>query len=755
MRAIASSVTEPGRAMKNPAWKISIQLAKAGRSIPVLLICAFHLLPATKAQTIRVDGTPSHVVNTFQPWYALGTTVDRVPSNSTDAFFSPEALQQILSAGWGAVSYRQNTELFVQAWHWNPKGTWSDPLGKGYFTGDSTPTEMIRHSYGYDLPHRGFTRNQGTEDTGYSRLDDGDLNTYWKSNPYLAKAFTGERDSVHPQWVVIDLGVSRGVNAIRIAWADPYARAYRVQYWLGEDAMDDPGKGEWRDFRSGIIREGKGGTPTLRLDSSPVRARFVRILMTESSNTCDTHGASDPRNCVGYAIKEIYLGTVEGKGLAEFKDLIVHSPDQKQTATYCSSVDPWHQPSDLLLAPDRMESGDQPGFDLFYTSGITRGLPAMIPVAMLYGTPEDSASEIAYIEKRGYPISYVEMGEEADGQYMSPEDYGALYLEWARALHRVDPGLKLGGPVFEGVDEDIKAWRDARGRTSWFGRFLGYLAAHGRIGDLAFMSFEHYPYDGCETPWERLYDEPRLITHIIEVWRQDGLPPGTPMFDTETNCHGGEASVDVFGALWLADSFAGFLTAGGRATFYYHALPYSPPHPNCKNSWGTYHMFMVDKNYQILKRTSQYFAAQLITQEWAQAGLQEHRLFRASADIRDPAGHMLVTAYALLRPDGEWSVMAVNKDYVEPHAVGIVFSDEVAHSEGSFAGPVTMITFGREQYQWHPAGRDGYADPDGPAVTSTISGGAGTTYKLPPASVTILRGRVGRERAATSAAHSP
>jgi len=33
----------------------------------------------------------------------------------------------------------------------------------------------------------------------------------------------------------------------------------------------------------------------------------------------------------------------------------------------------------------------------------------MIPVTMLYGTPDDAAAQIAYIEKRGYPISYIEM----------------------------------------------------------------------------------------------------------------------------------------------------------------------------------------------------------------------------------------------------------------------------------------------------------------------------------------------------------
>src|SRR5215470_8302087 len=145
------------------------------------------------AQTITVDATSSHVLNKFSPLRALGSTVDRVPSNATDVFFRPDQIQRVLSAGWGVISYRQNTDLFVQAWHWNPNGTWSDPAEKGYFTGNATPTnQVIRHSYGYSLPHRGFTRNGGTEFDGYSRLDDGDLQSYWKSNPYLSQKFTGE-----------------------------------------------------------------------------------------------------------------------------------------------------------------------------------------------------------------------------------------------------------------------------------------------------------------------------------------------------------------------------------------------------------------------------------------------------------------------------------------------------------------------------------------------------------------------------------
>jgi hypothetical protein len=43
------------------------------------------------------------------------------------------------------------------------------------------------------------------------------------------------------------------------------------------------------------------------------------------------------------------------------------------------------------------------------------------------------------------------------------------------------------------------------------------------------MSFEHYPYDGCDMPWSNLYQEPELTTHIMQVWRNDGLPPDVPL----------------------------------------------------------------------------------------------------------------------------------------------------------------------------------------------------------------------------------
>jgi hypothetical protein len=213
-----------------------------------------------------------------------------------------------------------------------------------------------------------------------------------------------------------------------------------VQYWTGDrDPFNAPASGIWQTFPLGSVDDGKGGTVTLRLASWMTPARYLRVWMTVSSGTCDTHGSEDRRNCLGFAVSELYAGTVSGNG--EFHDILKHVPNRQQSITQCSSVDPWHAETDMTQA-----SGDQVGFDLFYTSGVTRGLPAMIPVALLYSTPEDAAAQIFYIKARGYSISYIEMGEEADGQHMLPEDYGALYIQFAAAIHKVDPKLKSRGP---------------------------------------------------------------------------------------------------------------------------------------------------------------------------------------------------------------------------------------------------------------------------------------------------------------------
>lgn len=702
------------------------------------------------AQKIVVDAAPSHVANTFSPPRALGGAIDRLRDGTgarfagkrfsiqedleknTEMLLSDPVLKEILGAGWQTVTYRQNTELMVEAWHWNAQGTWSNPTKQeGYFVGNATPTqERIRHSWAYPLPHRGFSRGDGN---GWSRLTDGDPTSYWKSNPYLTRAFTGEDDSLHPQWVIVDLGSKMEVNAIRIAWANPYARRYAVQFWTGElePFYDGTTKGVWQTFPQGNVTDGKGGTVTQKLVSWKIPVRYLRIWMTASSNTPDTHGAEDKRNCVGYAINELYVGTLSADG--QFTDLVKHLPSREQTVTWPSSVDPWHSASDFDAS-----RGDQIGFDLFFTSGITRGLPTMVPIAMLYSTPEDAAAEIAYLTKRHYPLSWIEMGEEADGQHMLPEDYGALYLQFATAIHRLVPGAKLGGPAFEGTFDDVEVWPDKAGKVSWLGRFLDYLKAHGRMKDFTFFSFEHYPFQDRTTPaaWSDLYLEPGFVSHIIQVWKDNGLPPNVPFFMTEGNMGGGSGPQDVKSALWLADYVGSMMTGGAGGTYYFHYMPT----PGGRGSF-----LALDSAYHVKNYPPQYLAAQVITREWVQPIDAPHRLFKVSSDVTDAAGNLLVTAYVVERPDGQWAVMLVNRDHDNDHAVKVVFADPTTGRERHFTGQVERITFGAAEYQWHFDGESGRADPDGPPSKSAIPGGAAALYTLPKASIVVLRGRVGTQ----------
>jgi hypothetical protein len=363
-------------------------------------------------------------------------------------------------------------------------------------------------------------------------------------------------------------------------------------------------------------------------------------------------------------------------------------------------------------------------------------------VTLLYGTPDDAAAQIAYIEKRGYPIAYIEVGEEPDGKHTLPKDYAALYLQWATAIHKVDRRLKLGGPIFEGVNEDIRVWPDAQGQTSWMGRFIDYLKVHRRLGDLAFVSFEHYPFEPCTVTWNTLYSEPQLMKHILQVWRDDGVPKSVPLMVTESHLAAqltGPMST-IFAGLWLADSVGAFFEGGGAA--YFHSPIQPQGLQNSCLGWASWSNFVSDERYSINGYTSLYYAAHMINLQWVQHRSGVHEMFPSALDIKDASGNRLVTSYALHRPDGNWSLLLVNCDETQPHTVHVVFDDRRTGKGSGFSGSVTEVTFGSEQYVWVNDGRNSHADPDHPPVATTVTVDSHTAFTLPKASITVLRGRV-------------
>jgi hypothetical protein len=699
--------------------------------------------PVAEGATVRVDVTPEHTLNTVYPDTATGAWMDVLSKAQVDNLSKPQTIQAIKNLGWGSITMRNNSELRLGAWHWNENGAWSDPASKsGYFTGSAELGEPIHYGYSYSLPHRDFMTS------GDSPLVAG-FQSYWKSNPYLTSHFTGESDALHPQWVVIDMGIARPVDAIHIQWVNPYAVAYVVQYWLGDNnALDwDMGpNGVWKAFPSGTVTNGKGGDVHLKLCDKPITARFVRVLMSKSSGTCDTHGAQDIRNCVGYALQTLSVGTMDAAGTYS----IVYPADgvepgpakgrrrregggaggafpgsaEDTAGSFCaSSVDPWHEADNLITGGQE----EYNGMDNFFTSGLTMGHPALVPCTVIYGTPDDCANEVAYIHKRGYPVTGIEIGEECDGKHTMPEDYGALYCQWAEAIHKLTPGAKLGGPIFEGVDKDITLWVDDQGRTSWMERFVDYLKTHGHLQDLSFMSFEHYPFmvNGFTPPddWDSLYLEPGIMTHVLHMWREDGVPKDVPLIISESGITAGRSGRGYLGvtgrAIWECDAFGTFFEQGGRA-FYRPAINNGTGGPygsgGGPNGGGTYDT----------PEYTPFTSAHMINFEWLEHGEGANQIFPASTDLRDAAGRKVITSYAVHRPDGNWSLMLINHDLHAAHQIHLVI-DDANHVQHSFAGPVALVQ---------------YCNTPSENKNTTMTPSADGMYTLPIGSITVIRGKL-------------
>jgi hypothetical protein len=144
---------------------------------------------------------------------------------------------------------------------------------------------------------------------------------------------------------------------------------------------------------------------------------------------------------------------------------------------------------------------------------------------------------------------------------------------------------------------------------------------------------------------------------------------------------------DIFSALWLADSVGSFFLYGGSA--YYHSpIQAEPLQPGCHGGWATYGNYVAGADLKIRQFTAQYHMGRIINNEWVTHRSGMHQLFRVNGTVADPAGHALVTAYAVRRPDGDWAVLLVNKDRDHPRSIDITF-DGAGGSTGFFEGEVT------------------------------------------------------------------
>src|SRR5438876_8466357 len=337
-----------------------------------------------------------------------------------------------------------------------------------------------------------------------------------------------------------------------------------------------------------------------------------------------------------------------------------------------------------------------------------------------------------------------ELGEEPDGQWVSPEDYAALYGAVARRLAELKSPLKVGGPSLQSFEDQLLTWANASGNRSWMNRFLEYI--RGAKVRFDFLAFEFYPFDNiCADAAPQLLEIPESLRAMMNSLRRDGVPSDIPWLMTEYgySVFGGRPDVDIEGALFNADTVGAFLTLDGAKPYLYDYEPnYLQNELKC--SWGNLMMLQLSPKSDQLNRLSAYYAAQLLTKEWMQPVSEQHEIFPVTINETKNGAHGVarptVSAYAVRRPDKQWALLVINKHPKRVSRLDVQFKIPGAQKPVRFVGQVEVVQFSRQQYAWRDDRPNGHPVRSLPPAHFTLE--ASSLCELPPYSVTVLRGRL-------------
>jgi len=101
----------------------------------------------------------------------------------------------------------------------------------------------------------------------------------------------------------------------------------------------------------------------------------------------------------------------------------------------------------------------------------------------------------------------------------------------------------------------------------------------------------------------------------------------------------------------------------------------------------------------------------------------------------------LVTAYAVHRPDGLWSLLLINKDPTRSFDANLVFWNGGSGGARSF-GDVDVYQYSRNQYELGGPANSPYPVKAEEPEHKVIQTKSSPKISLPPYSLTVVRGRV-------------
>lgn len=344
-------------------------------------------------------------------------------------------------------------------YHWNGEGSY-DSVGIWHPDSTKVGPGILTNSL-----YRGTT--QQSSGAGFqSRVVDGVDSTFWWSDPLGA----GQ------PWILLNLASSVSIDSVRIAWHDLRPDSIEVGllstgFWNGFGGMD---------------------AQFARLAAAAVGAADSSTILT-FADTSTQFLAVRP---LGIKAAGVQIGEVSAWGAGT--EVTVKSNDPAvQTQVTAMGAHPGNS-----VSPNWKTA---PSWTFAKYIEYIKSLPnveALICVNYGTGTPEEAAAWVKYAnvdQKLG--IEFWEIGNEMDGYWeeggpVTAQQYATKYLAFARAMKKVDPTIKLFGPVMSTSEFDNQPSMSLDGKT-WAEeilRIVGEAEVKDGVRYLDGFDFHAYPY---------------------------------------------------------------------------------------------------------------------------------------------------------------------------------------------------------------------------------------------------------------------
>jgi len=186
--------------------------------------------------------------------------------------------------------------------------------------------------------------------------------------------------------------------------------------------------------------------------------------------------------------------------------------------------------------------------------------------------------------------------------------------------------------------------------------------------------------------------------------------------------------VDLSGALLNAETVAQFLCGGGEAVYYYGYEP-NKLEQTC-GSWGNHLMLLRGEDGRLIP-VATFRALRMLSREWLDPQGGVHAAYQVRVRTCHPDEERdLLSAFALKRPDGKWSLLLINKDSVRAASISLKPRPLGSHA-------LRLTTYSQKEYQWAANQQNGHPSRNRPPSTEVVTGDR--PVAVPPRSISVLR----------------